>query len=532
MRPILRPFTATRALLPAAVAIAFSAPLAGQSLIDPVVGSGEVRVFGGGQYLGWSERFGIDGDREPLAADLTRESAAELVPGVASLRTALEALVGASGPFRLGASEATVSQTELRVPLSLDVGVIDRITVGVTVPLVRTLMEADLRIAADADADLGINPAVAGAGSVPAFLETLGTRALDVAALSSELCGTDPLSDDCSAAAALADELGTAEGLLAEAYGASGLFPATGTTTGDALTAWVADANTTLSNLGLDHLATGIPLAESPLDHTGFQALLIDGSGPFRSAPLAAYSSRWGLGDVEARVAARLLDGARVDSTGATTLAWSLAAIGTLRLPTGTPDSVDVYLDRGLDDGQMDMEGGAWFSLATRRLSVQARALYTLQQPGEMLARISPYGQVLATRGDRVLVERDPGDGLSIEVEPAYRLAPAISIAASWRMVSRGEDVFTALTTPTAGDGPVRDQFHDDVALLAEGTEYSLQELGGSITYRSRGLPETSGGGFETFLRVRKAIAGSGGRVPAGVRTEFGLRLVRRLWGG
>lgn len=138
---------------------------------------------------------------------------------------------------------------------------------------------------------------------------------------------------------------------------------------------------------------------------------------------------------------------------------------------------------------------------------------------------------MLAGAGDIVEVERDPGDGFSLEIEPAFRIAPALSLALSWRMLSRGADHYTALTAPAPGGGPVNDHFEDDVALLATGTEISLQEVGGSLTYRSRGLPETTGGGFETFFRVRSAISGSGGRVPAGLRAEFGLRLVRRLWG-
>lgn len=532
MRPFQRRFAAVRFFLPAAATLALATPLVGQSLLDPVVDPGEVRFYGGAQYLGWSERFGLDSDREPLATDLVRESAAELVPGVGALQTALESLVGASGPFRLGASQATVSQNEIRVPLALDIGVIDRITVGVTVPMVRTLTTADIRIAADDEADLGLNPAIAGAGAVPAFLDSLGARTSAAVTLSSQLCGDDPASAACIDASALADDLGAAEGLLADAYAASGLFPATGTASGEALTGWMTAINDALAAQGLAPLSSAIPLAAEVLDHTGLQTLLTDPSGPFRAAPLASYGSRWGLGDVEARIGARLLEGERIDSAGVATLAWSLAAIGTVRLPTGTPDSAAVFLDRGLDDGQMDLEGGAWLSVATPRFSVQARALYTLQQPGDVQVRIAPYGEVFATRGDLVEVERDPGDGISIEVEPAFRLAPAIALALSWRMVSRGEDRYTGAVPLATGDAPVATTFYDDVAILAEGTEYSLQEVGGSLTYRSRGLPETSGGGFETFLRVRKAIAGSGGRVPAGVRTEFGLRLVRRLWGG
>lgn len=532
MRPFQRPLAALRTLAITAAITAPAGALSGQSLLDPVVDPGEIRLHGGAQFLGWSERWNIDGAREPLAVDLTRESAAELIPGLQGLRSSLESLVGTSGPFQLGAATATVSQNEVRVPLSIDVGVIDRITVGVTVPLVRTIVEADLRVADDDQADLGLNPAITGGGTVPAFLDSLSARAGSAAALRTQLCDAEPGSAGCTAATALASDLDAAGGLLGDAYRASGLFPASGTSTGAALDAWFAAVNDALTIQGLAPLTTAPPLAAEVADHSGIQALLVDGAGPFRSAPLASYGSRWGLGDIEARIGARLLEGQQVDSTGSATLAWSLAAIGTVRLPTGSGDSVNVFLDRGLDDGQMDLEGGAWLSVATRRFSVQARALYTVQQSGEITKRVAPYGEVLSGTGDIVLLDRDPGDGLSIEIEPAIRLAPALALGVSWRMVSRGEDRYSASGSPVVGsDGAVEDRYYDDLDLLGVGTEYSLQEIGGSLTYRSRGLPETSGGGFETFLRVRKAIAGSGGRVPAGVRSEFGLRLVRRLWG-
>lgn len=527
-------FTVLPALLAAGAVLVGSSPIRGQSLVDPVVGTGELRIRGGGVFLGWSDEFGIDGERVSAGAGLTRASAAELIPGLDDLRSALESLVGTSGPFRLGASTAAVSHNEVRVPLSLDVGVWDRLTVGITVPLVRTTLEADVRIAADEGADLGINPRVESAAAVESFFADLDGRIAAAAALRTQLCGEDPGSDGCAAATSLASDLGDARLALDQAYFASGLFPAGGTTSGDALAAYFDGLDAALTAQGLAPLTSGPPLATAVLDREGLATLVSAAGGPFRAAPLGSYANRWGLGDVEARVAARLLQGERLDSAGVPTLAWSLAAMGTVRLPTGTVDSTAVFLDRGWDDGQMDLEGGAWFSVATRRLALRAQVVYTLQQAAEVERRIAPYGQVLSGAGDVAPVDWDPGDGLQVEVEPAFRLAPALSLAASWRFTSRGADsyAYPAGTVFPDQQPPVRRRYYPDATLLDEGTEVSLHEVGGTLTYRSRGLPETEGGGFEAYLRVHRAVSGSGGRVPAGVRSEFGLRLVRRLWGG
>ncbi len=503
-----------------------------QSLIDPVLAPGEFRLSGGGAMLSWRDRFGIDGEREPVATDLTRESAADLIPGLSGLTTALDALLDDSSPLRLGASSAVVSHNEVRVPIRLDVGVLDRLTVGVTVPVVRSTLETDLRIASAADAGVGENPAISEGSAVTGFLDLLTTRSGEASALAAQRCGLDPQSPECAAATLLADDLGAGALTLEEAYQASALFPAQGTAAGDALVAWAAALDASLAAEGLSPLGGTPPLASAVLDEAGLQSVVTNPLGPFGAAPLESFGGLWGLGDVEVRAAVRLAEGARFDSTGTAEMLWSVAAVGTVRLPTGAADSTGVFLDRGRDDGQLDLEAGVFGSLAMGRLGLAARAFYTRQQPGSVDRRIAPYGQVISGRGDVATLDWDPGDGFRLEIEPALRVAPALSVAASYLYVSRGSDTYTQATDPT-GLLPTRpaSQYYPDASVLDTGTEFSLQGLGGSITYRSRGLPETANGGFEVFLRMRQAIAGSGGRVPAGVRGEFGLRLVRRLWG-
>ena len=180
-----------------------------QSLIDPVIAPGEIRLSGGGSMLSWREAFGLAGERVPLGADLTRDSGADLVPGLEGLASALTTLVGGGSPLRLGASTALVSHNEVRVPLSVDIGIFDRLSVGVTVPLVRTTLEADLRIGTSESSDLGANPAFASGAAVLAFLDVLSTRSGEAQALASERCGLDSGSASCAAASGLASTLVT-----------------------------------------------------------------------------------------------------------------------------------------------------------------------------------------------------------------------------------------------------------------------------------------------------------------------------------
>ncbi len=502
--------------------------------MNPVLAPGEIRLSGGGSMLSWRESFGVSGERVPLGADLTRDSGAELVPGLEGLSSALTTLLGSASALRLGPTTALVSHNEVRVPLAIDVGILDRVSVGLTLPLVRNTLEADLRVGSRAAADLGANPAYTSSTAVTAFLQTLSTRTGEAQALATERCGLDPSSAGCAAASGLASALEGGRAALNSAYDASALFPATGTTAGDALLAWAAGLDASLTAEGLADLGSTPPLAAAVMDTDGFQSMLSNPNGPFAAAPLASYGGRWGLGDVEVRAAARLLQGERLDSLGAPAFMWSVTATGAVRLPTGSADSTGIFLDRGRDDGQLDAEVGVFGSLIAGRLGLRGRATYTRQQSGQVDRRIAPFGQVLSGKGDVATLDWDPGDGLSLEIEPAYRLDPALSLALSYLFVSRGSDRYSSVAgiLPTDGVSFPQSRFYDDPSLLDVGTEVRLHELGGTLTYRSRGLPETTSGGFETFLRVRKAVSGSGGRVPAGVRAEFGLRLVRQLWGG
>jgi hypothetical protein len=410
------------------------------------------------------------------------------------------------------------------------------VTVGVTVPLVQSNVEADLRVATDSLADLGVNPGIGAAAVVSSYLDALQTRGLEAAGLATSLCAQSPGSPECSAATALSDDISALHQSLGTAYHRSALFPATGTSTGDALTARLEAVDTALVAQGLTAVGSTPPLAAAVADRAALQDLFADPIGPFAASAIGGSTGRWGLGDIEGRVSVRLLDGMNVDSAGAPTSAWSLAVTGTVRLPTGSADSTGVFLDRGRDDGQLDVEGAVFAALSTRRLALRAQAAYLRQQPGTFDARVVPLGEIVSGSGDVLEVELDPGDGIRLEVEPSLRLSPTLSLGLSWRWTRFGEDTFSATgmlpVEQAEGFVGVNTRYYSDPELLAEGTEFELQELGGQITYRTVDQPGNDGRGFEAFLRLQTAVSGSGGRVPAGFRGEFGLRFIRSLWGG
>ncbi len=523
----------------------WAAPLAAQSMADPVLPAGRLRIATSGIFDYATERYGLrtEGgstveELEPLGFDLTKPSAADFFPGAADLRERLAAALDddASGfPLRLGASQALVTANRVEVPFSADVGVLDWLTVGVTVPLVKTRFEGTFEIAPDTLADLGVNPGVVNQALVRGFVESLADRAGAAATLASDACGTDPSSQACLDAQALAADLASAGDAFTALFGTSLLFPAAGTAAGDALTARVDALNTRLTDQGLTALE-GLPLASEPLQGPTLDEFLTDLGGPFGYlAPPGTLQGPWELGDVEARVAVRLLAGEVRDSLNRIDRAWKVAALGTVRLPTGAARQVDAILLPRTSDGQLDLEGGLYAAFMSRHFAVRAQGLYTRQQPATVRDRVAPADVVLVPRVNIATLDWDPGDRMQLEIQPAFRLAPALSLGLTWHYLHQGSDRYTRLATPLplmpAEPFVPSGAVYPDASVMDAETEQTFQEVGGSLTYQTTMTPGAAGQGVEVFIDVRTTVSGSGGRTPAGTRLVFGGRLLRRLWG-
>jgi hypothetical protein len=531
-------FRRFRPLCLALCVLPVAASAAAQTLPDPILPGGRVRL----EVEGWfstAYEQGFD-PATRLGSVLTRPSAAELFPGTDGLRERLgEALAGDPSPFplRLGASVATATENLTRLPFAVSLGVLDWLTVGVMVPMVRARVEGAFETLPDPDADLGLNPGLTNLALVSGFVSSLGSRGDEVQALADDRCGAAPGSQGCLDAQALADDLTGARGAFAALYGGSFLFPVTGTPVGDALLARVDDLEARLGAQGLDGLAD-LPLAGAVADAGALNDLLTDPGGPYRYvAGPGTLGNIWELGDVEAHVAVRLLEGQRRDSAGTSVeLLWRVAAVGGVRLGTApTRLTNTLLLPRG-DDGQTDLFAGAYGGLATGRLALRAQAFYTRQQAGEVQDRVRAPDEPFAPSASLARLEWDPGDELEVEVQPALRLAPALSLSLIWRYWRHAPDVYTRLdplpAAPTEQDPlapavPVR----TDASLLALGTERSHHELGGGLTYRTTQLPDAGGDGFEVFAEVRHAVSGTGAYTRAATRLAFGGRLLWRLWG-
>ncbi|MGH7753272.1 MAG: hypothetical protein ACREN5_10685, partial [Gemmatimonadales bacterium] len=117
----------------------------------------------------WDQRYAVgnplvpDGEPEPLGADLTTDTlGVRQIPSLAPFQTAMQQVPGALGyVISFGKSALAMAAQRRTLPLALDVGISNRLALGVTVPLVQTEMRASFDLDT-AGATVGWNPTLAG----------------------------------------------------------------------------------------------------------------------------------------------------------------------------------------------------------------------------------------------------------------------------------------------------------------------------------------------------------------------------------
>lgn len=525
------------ALLAGALATAGPPPAGAQETEGPLSPAGRLRLEVAPVFQAWDARF-APGGTEPLGADLTDPTGHALFPQLGALEETLRGFLGAAGfEARLGASSARVSNSRIRIPFRLDVGVLDWLTLGATVPIVQNRAEVSFAFLADSSvANVGVSPAVRRGPDVLAFTDALRARAEEASSRAEAVCTGAPGSAECASATALAEE---GEGLLTgflSTYSASPFFPLETSAAAATLGGRVDAFDERLVAAGLAPLGAAPLFATARLAASDFATLLSDGAVGVNTGAPGNRVGQWALGDVELHAALRLLEGgAAGDATGG--LAYQVGAGALVRLGTGTTDDPEVLLDLGTGDGQIDIEGRVFSNVRSGRFGLWSDLRYGVQRPRTLTRRVGPAELPFVPQVNRATVEWTPGDYLQLELSPRYHFTDELAFTAGYRLFRKGEDGFVRLTpAPEPADlapFPTPPIF-TDVLLLAEGTEERLHEVGAGLVLSTldawragrASLP------FEARFGVRWAAAGEGRMLPTGVRATFGLRLYRRLWGG
>ncbi|MGH7699709.1 MAG: hypothetical protein ACREMJ_04205, partial [Gemmatimonadales bacterium] len=397
----------------------------------------------------WGEQF-FGGRRERLGAPLTGDTVGGArIPVVARLETDVRTASGVAGfVASLGTGRLAARQERRTTPITAEVGITDRLAVGLTLPLVRVYTRAHLALDT-AGASVGLNPLLLSPDNAASygrfFLEFGGAlgQLADSIAGGSYGCPGSPACAQATAFLAEAQGVRDALGRLVYGAGTGGGAPflphaqSDGGLGIDANLARIQQELATTYNIAA--FSSDLLLPTEPLDRAAFETALTDtvygfGLRPFGGTPVRR---RYWLGDVEVGARYRVAAGP----------VYAATAGVRLRLPTGHPDSPHDALDVATGDGQMDIEGQLVQELVLGgRLWLNLNARAGLQRPGERVRRVAPPDAFLVPRAATARLRWDPGDYVALDFAPLFRFSRWFAAGFTAGYVTRGEDRHTFAT--------------------------------------------------------------------------------------
>ena len=501
--------------------------LAGQEFSGPLLPAGQLRLEVSSLFLFADERFGrrMEGgslveEDEPLGFDFADPAVgSRLFPALEDLEADLTVAGGAAvPPLVLGRTQAVLTKDAVWLPIRLDVGVFDWLSVGATVPFSRRRAEFATSFQSDG-ANVGVTPATAGD-----FLGSVSAANTALSGIATTLCTSNPSSPECSQATSLLAEGQGFHQALLDGYGGHGVFPLTGSDTGVALQARVTTLVTAYQVVGVPIFPSSIPLATEVLTEATYLNLVTsprDGMTGVGGDSLETWRSPWELGDVEVHAYARLWGTGQENRPDEPepTVRLQIGAGALFRLGTGRTDSPRNFLDTGSGDGQNDLELAVFGTLSVgNRLRIVGDLRYGVQRPVQVLRRITAPDRIFAPLSAEQVVRWNPGDYMQLRVSPRVHLSEEVTLAFDLRYFSKKADRYSS-SDSAAGPDP---------GLLELETREKLLRIGGGIVFSTvrsgRGRP------LEARFLFQQAVSGSGGSTPKTWHVEVGLRFYRGLW--
>ena len=489
-----------------------------------VAGHGRLRVTFDPRIVGWDAQF-VNGARLPLGLPLTGDTVgATAIPVVARLEQDVRVASGVPGfVANLGQSLLSVRQERRTTPITAELGLSDRLSVSVSVPIVRVATRAHLQISSKG-ANLGLNPLLRGVAnsgaSYGAFFTQFDTS---LARLDANIAGGGygcPASRQCAAQAFLDSARGVRTALYEMVHGAgqtgSPFMPLDSSDGGRGIVQVVSYLQTRDSAaFNVTGFRDTFLLAHDTLSADLVAGAIVDSAYGFGYRGLPYRNSfRLGLGDIEVAAKYRLAASAH----------YAAAIVGLLRLPTAQRDSDDDWLRQSLGDHQMDVEGRFIQELFVgSRLWLNVAVRGGIQRPGTRVRRVAPFGAILVPFAATAQLAWDPGDYAGVDVAPLYRLNPrfAAGLTASYWIKQR--DRYTFRSAQDSLDLAARLGAATSAALLDEGTAERRLRFGVAVTY--------VGPSFEGGLSIEQTVSGgTAGVTPAAPVYRIVMRTTRKLF--
>ncbi len=490
---------------------------------------GALRVTFDPRIFTWDHQYtgaGLESLGAPLSGDTI---GARHIPLLAPLQQDVRTASGVPDfVASLGRGLMSVYLEKRVTPVTAELGVTKRLSLAVTLPIVRVATRAALRLS-QGSANLGPNPLATQGGAVQQYSSFFGqfntalTQLADSVATGHYGCpGTSP---QCMGAQALLARGAEVRDALQRAiYGAGGVespfVPLASSSAGVKIDSTVADIQ---QQLGTTYHVSGFTNAillaadtlASPADFNAFLQGAVGGNGAVFGWGYNGLRSSWhyGLGDLEVEAKYRVIAGSSY-----------AAALGVLaRLPTGRRDTTLEVLEPSIADHQLDFEGRVIQELTLAgRLWLNLAIRAGTQRPGTRARRVAPLDAFLVPYEATTVLSWDPGDYAAVDFAPLYRFAPQFAAGVTAGYWTKRADRYgyrsaqDSITIATALGAPT------PASVLDQGTSERWVRLGVALSY----LGPTVEGGFT----VEHTVSGAGGRVAAATVYRLVLRVSRQIF--
>lgn len=509
-----------------------------QEPYSPLVPGGHVRLGVLGRYSSFSDLYqigGLTGGPHPLRDLFSGPVDSGIFPFLAEPENAVRTAIDDGYELSLGTMSSVLEKSTARVPVSVDAGVFEWLTVGAVVPFVQNETEFTTTFAADsAGANAGFSPGVEDPAAVTGFLAGLQGSIGGYEVFRGETCAADPVSDACRDATELLADARSFQHQLALMYG-SMFVPLDWSAAGTALQARLAAFSLAFAAAGVTVPPEALPLADALLEAEDIQRLAAEPAFGIEAAhPLDKWRSLWRIGDIEVRADVRLIEAGDPDGPDQLT-----AGAGVMvRLPTGKQDDPANFLDAGSGDAQTDVEVRGWMNgRRGGQFGVWADLRYGLQAEGSTVRRVFDPGRTFAPRSSEATLAWKPGNYQFVELSPWYRITDPLTLTAGYRFFRKAEDAFSMPAAASEEEGAAAAGVSGDPAdpeILVPGSGGSVgQAMLGMVYNRGAYLGKDGASGKPLEVRViyRRAVSGSG-EMPVSESLEVGFRIFTGVWGG
>lgn len=491
-------------LLAAALGIAAGAllagPLAAQTEFAVPLAPGTLRIDFTPLWSSWDHRWqpGTAG-LVPITADFTADSLGTAnLPFLAPVQDTIRRATGLGGAFalNLGHPLIALNASVRTLPIGLEMGISHRLSIGVTVPIVRSRV----------DASFNLDTALARRSNVGHFpLADTTFRSQIGAAIDSlqkqAASGPAPLRAQAQAAiAALAPFLA----LVHQPF-----LPRDSTVAAESIRVRLARADSAYAALATLYQAQGVtlPVLGAPLSLPD-TALIRDDLENLYSDPTLPVAAdtfgtvvKTGIGDITAHLTWQLAQGPR----------YRGQIVLTARFPTGQAPSATNFLDLGTGTHQLGFEG----ALANDLILGEHFLIHAVGRAGgaaadQILMRVTPPALPIAPLSQQAMIRRTPAPYYAADLAPTWMMDDAFSVRVDYSFFSQGPMKHSYVNPADSAAVGL------PASVLDQDTGMRWMRFGGGVTFSTveRYAKGRASIPYSVTVSYENTVSGGTGRVP------------------